>query len=394
MSTSPRRYTAAHLWLRPGLVFSPGELVVSAAGRVLKAGPIRRARVEHQAIFPGLVDAHVHLQIEPLPRARRSFLPWLRAVMGQMAMSDEPGRIAACRAAMLELLASGCTAVAEIDSTGLSPRALRALPLAGRCYQEVTGFHLGRRAAERLLDRREVAATRRCLAGFSPHAPYSVSTDLFRACARTGRALMVHVAECPEEVEFMRSGRGPFRDLLEELGRLPTESRPFHGSPVELLAKLDLLGPRCALVHCQELAPGDLDLIGEHGAPVVVCPGTIEYFRRRPVPLGDWLGRGMTIALGTDSRASNTGLSMLAEMARARRLWPELSPQRVLSMVTTAAGKAISRPSLGKLVVGGPADFIIVELGAQRSAQGCLEEFTHGRLRVLETFLGVGGKRG
>lgn len=374
------------------MVFSPGELLVSAAGRVLKAGPARRLPAANSAIFPGLVDAHVHLQIGELPRVRRSFLPWLRAVIGQGQTSTDEDRLEACRSSMLELISSGCTAVAEIDSSGLSPAALRTLPMAGRCYQEVTGYDLGHRAATRLLNLRGVRATRRCPSGFSPHAPYSVSPALFRACARSGRSSMVHLAECPEEVEFLHSGRGPFRDLLEQLGRLPKGHRPFRGSPVELLEKTGLLGPGCALVHCQELAAGDLDLICAAGAAMVICPGTIEYFRRKPVPLLDWLRRGLTVALGTDSRACNSGLSMLVEMARARRLWPGLSAERTLAMVTTAAGKAISRPSLGKLVVGGPADFITVELGAASTAQQCLEDFTHGRLKVLETYMGVAGE--
>ncbi len=398
MEAKPRHFRAAHLWLRPGLVYSPGELTVSANGRVLAAKALPSTRkVDACAIFPGLVNAHVHLQIPMLKQQRRDFLPWLGRVMGEMGSSSDEDKMRSCAAAIDQLTASGCTALGEIDSSGLSVRVLRNRPIAGRCYQEVTGFDLSAAKARQLLIRRDLPGSRHCWRGLSPHAPYSVSPALFRTCAASNRKATVHLAESAEEVEFLGSGKGPFRDLLVDLGRLPRGFKAPGRSPARYLDHVGLLGPDCSLVHCQHLDSGDPELIASRGARIVVCPGTIEYFRRPPVPLLRWLKLGIHVALGTDSRASNPAFSMLAEMAGARRLWPQLSPDRVLAMATRDAALAINRPGLGRLSPGAVADFVRVEIAAGQGEQACLEDFTQGRLRRLDTFsrgVRVSGKSG
>jgi cytosine/adenosine deaminase-related metal-dependent hydrolase len=353
--------------------------------------------VEQVAILPGLVNAHVHLQIPKLNQKRRAFLPWLRRVMAEVGASTEADKLRSAASSIEQLLASGCTSVGEIDSNGLSARLLRSTPIGGRCYQEVTGFDLSPRRSKDLLAMRDLPGSSRCLRGLSPHAPYSVSPALFRACAAMVRKATVHLAESKEEVEFLATGKGPFRDLLVELGRLPKGFKAVGTSPLEFLASVGLLGPDCSLVHCQELGPGDPERIAAAGAKIVLCPGSIEYFRRKPVPLLRWLKLGIRVALGTDSRASNVGLSMLAEMATARRLWPQLSPDQVLAMATRNGALALNRPGLGKLAEAGTADFIRVHIQPGSDWSACSEELTHGRSRVLDTFCAgarVTGKSG
>ncbi len=74
----------------------------------------------------------------------------------------------------------------------------------------------------------------------APHAPYSVSPGLFAAIradldAHPGQVSSIHLAESPEEIEFIRNGTGPWRALLEEL-RVWTETWEAPGtSPVASL---------------------------------------------------------------------------------------------------------------------------------------------------------------
>ncbi|MCC6670138.1 MAG: amidohydrolase family protein [Planctomycetes bacterium] len=385
--TGARAHRAALLWLGPDRVLAPGELVVGPHGRVLACRAIRARRVPPVAIVPGLVDAHVHLQIAPLERAERRFLPWLRAILRRRA-GTEPGALAARTARSLEaLLASGCTAVGEIDSAGSSPPLLRSFRLAGRCFQEVLGFDLGPRAAAIRVAERRLPGTRRCPAGLSPHAPYSVSDALFKAARRSGMPLQVHLAESEEEVEFVRRGRGPFRDLLAELGRLPEGYRAPASSPSAHLERLGLLCPTTSLVHAQHLERGDAERIAAHGAAIVVCPGTIQWFRRAAPPVPAWLELGIPVALGTDSPASCAAFSMVAQMRAARRLWPTLAPATILAMATRNGGQALARPGLGILRPGGAADFVTVPLAQAMAPAAFVDAFTAGELPVARLVL-------
>ncbi|MCA8963658.1 MAG: amidohydrolase family protein [Planctomycetes bacterium] len=349
---------ARRIWIDPQRSIQNAEVVWDGSGRIV-ALRRTRGRVRDVVLVPGLVDAHAHLQLEPLPAtAPRDFLPWVGAVMKQRAATAPAGMRAAARAHVKALQRDGVTAFGEIDSTGLSPAVLRAAGAAGRCYQELTGFHLTGAAARQLVQNRRVVGDGRLAAGLSPHAPYSVSGDLMRAAARRCRHLSIHCAEVPEEQQFLRTGEGPFAELLAALGRLPAGFRAPGVGAVRHLQRLGVLRPGTHLVHCQELERGDVARIRDAGAAIVVCPGTIEWFGREVPPVARWLAAGVPVAIGTDSRASNARWSLRGELALLGRMCPALSDRQLLTIATSHGAQALGRPGLGRLRRGGRADLL------------------------------------
>jgi cytosine/adenosine deaminase-related metal-dependent hydrolase len=146
-----------------------------------------------------------------------------------------------------------------------------------------------------------------------------------------------------------------------------------------------LLGPRTLLVHAQHVQEAEIVRLARSRTPVVICPGTVAWFRRPRPPLTRLLASGICVGLGTDSIASNDDLSIRAEMGRVRSLWPGLPPESVLYMATTAGGRCLARPGLGRLAVGGAADFIVVPMGVE--AGEFLDAFTAGRSAPESTWL-------
>ena len=344
----------------------PTRIVWDHRGRIVS---LRRTRdpVADVMVLPGLVNAHAHLQLPALPAPVREFLPWVGAVMASRQAVTAAAERAAVAGAVGELLAGGTTAIGEIDSSGSSLSAMARTPVIGRCYRELTGYHLDAAAARELVPQRRQSARGAIVVGLSPHAPYSVSLALFQAAHRASKHLAIHCAELPEEQQFLHTGRGPFADLLQRLGRLPAGHRPPRCGAVRWLEQSAVLGPRTQLIHCQELERGDLARIAAAGASIVVCPGTIEYFGRRPPPVPRWLANGIPVALGTDSRASNTGLCMRRELQRAARLWPELAPAQLLAMATTHGGRSLDLP-VGRLRRGSRADLLVIPAAATAAA--------------------------
>lgn len=340
-------------------------------------------------LLPGLVNAHAHLQLSALPRpAGPDFVAWLQAVISRRGQVGPLAAQARTERALDELLRSGCTAVGEIDSLGTSPALLHAIGMAGRCYQEVLGFDLDARAAANLVRVRARRGTVACAAGLSPHAPYSCSSALLRASRRATSHITVHVAEVEAELQLLRRGSGPMRRLLQRLGKWPRAGVPRHGSSVEWLAGSGALDRRTLLVHLQVSSASDLDLVRRRRSPVVVCPATIEFFRRQPPDVPGWLRAGIVVALGTDSRASSRGpLSMVTAMALARRMWPGLPPASVLAMATRWAACAIGRPGLGRIAQGGRADLCAFRLPHRASWSDAVDAATAGDLPVHGTWL-------
>lgn len=370
----------------------PGEIRWDARGRITALRPVRGS-VPDIAVLPGLVNAHAHLQLPPLLRTERAFMPWIDAVMASRLAATPAADRAHLRQSVRALLATGATAVGEIDSSGQGPGVLGSLPVRGRCYRELTGYHVDTPAAAALVHSRRYGAGRFPV-GLSPHAPYSVSAALFRAAAGASRHLAIHCAELPAEQRFLRTGTGPFRALLARLGRLPADCLPPGVGAVRWLERLGLLRPTTQLVHCQELERGDAARIAAAGASIVVCPGTITWFRRTPPPVPRWLAAGIPVALGTDSRASNDELSMRRELRLAQRLWPELSPRQLFRMATEHGARALDLP-VGRLQLGAPADLLVVEAGPHPAAT--LRRFLSGDSGLHEVRVGgrcvVGGRR-
>lgn len=371
------RLAARCVLLEPGVELSPGEIVWDRHGRITA---VRRPTgpVADLCVLPGLVDAHVHLQIEPVA-APREFLPWVRAVMTARGRQTAGQQRAAARAAAQALRADGVTAIGEVDSTGQSPRALASSNLVGRCYQELVGFDADARAARRLVRERRQPSANGLASGLSPHAPYSVSAALFAAASAASRHLAIHCAEVPEEQQFLHAGRGPFADLLRGLGKLPADFRAPAMGAVAWLEHLGVLRPSTQLVHCQELERGDVPRIAATGASIVVCPGTVAWFCRSIPPVPRWLAAGIPVALGTDSRASNRTFSLRAELQTAARWWPGLSPEELLRLATVHGGRALGQPGLGRLRRGGRADLLALPARSDRAADH-VAPFVHGDL--------------
>lgn len=372
-----RRLAARFVMLDAERVLAPGELVWDAAGRLRT---VRRARgpVADVCVIPGLVNAHAHLQLAPLASPPRSFLPWVGAVLAARAATTPADERRQLRAAIRSMVAGGATAVGDIDSSGLARREAAAAGLAGRSYRELTGFHLDAAASRALLRARREPALGDLAVGWSPHAPYSVSAALFRAARDDRRPLAVHCAELPEEQQFLRDGDGPFRELLQQLGRLPADFRAPGVGAVRWLERLGLLRPATQLVHCQELERGDVGRIARSGASIVVCPGTMAFFGRTPPPVPRWLAAGIPVALGTDSLASNSDLSLHLELQRAAAAWPQLRPEALLAMATAHGARALCRPDLGRLRRGGRADLVVLPAAGADDAMAAFTAFVAG----------------
>ena len=78
---------------------------------------------------------------------------------------------------------------------------------------------------------------------------------------------------------------------------------------------------------------------------------------------------GAAVALGTDSRASNPDLSMLAEMRHVARTFPEIAPADVLGLGTAAGAHALGRDTdVGTLEAGKLANLAVVELPSHDAA--------------------------
>jgi cytosine/adenosine deaminase-related metal-dependent hydrolase len=285
------------------------------------------------------------------------------------------------------LLESGTTLVGDVDSSGAVAPACRGLLLRVRRYREVldAGDPARTAAALKTLTRRARVGAR-MLEGISPHAPYTVSEDLWRELGRVCRArrahVMIHFAETAEETQWLKHGRGPMSAILAHAPRT---------SGLDAIERAGLLGPRTALVHGNLATKSECARIAVSGAALVHCPGTHAFFRRARFDAHAWLRAGVTLALGTDSLASNTDLDMGRELTLFARAHPHVEPAVAFACATKNGARALGLAGrAGELVPGAWADFTCFEVGSARG-RGVLEQIVHGRTRLAGTW--VGGRK-
>ena len=192
------------------------------------------------------------------------------------------------------------------------------------------------------------------------HAPYSTSPPLVAEIARRRREapLAIHLGESPEEIEFLRTGRGPFRELLEELGAWHPAWQPPECDPVEYLSRLGYLQRGVLAVHAVHLSDDALARLADAGAVVVTCPRSNEWVGAGLPRVSHFYAAGLPVAIGTDSLASAPTLNLFDELAELRRIAPDVAASALLDSATRQGARAL----------GAGADFGTISTGQARGA--------------------------
>jgi cytosine/adenosine deaminase-related metal-dependent hydrolase len=190
-----------------------------------------------------------------------------------------------------------------------------------------------------------------------------VRASLFHQAARLARSahapLAVHLAETQAELDLLHHRRGPFVPFLEELGAWAPDG--LADSPRRVMQLCDQRVPKL-FVHGNYLAPSARV---PRRSTVVYCPRTHAFFGHPPHPFRDLLARGVRVALGTDSLASNPDLDLLAEARFLHRLHPDLPGELLLRLATLAGAEALGwDDEAGSLAPGKSADLVVVPLSA------------------------------
>jgi aminodeoxyfutalosine deaminase len=350
--------------LERGCVVIQDDRITAVEAQGLRTADVDLGNV---AVLPGFVNAHTHLDLSGLrglapPSA--DFTAWLRTVIGHRRERTAAQVKVDVRVGLTESLACGTTLLGDIAGMGLSWQELVKAPLRSVVFYELLGLPRDRAAQawETALAWLELhPETETCRRGLSPHAPYSVRASLFRTAADLARRyalpLTTHLAETPAELELLRSHEGPFVPFLSSLGVWKPQGLVSSAEDV-LDVNRDV--PCVLFVHGNYLAP---TTAFPPGSSVVYCPRTHAAFGHSPHPFRQFLARGVRVALGTDSLASNPDLSVLNEARFLHQHHPDLPGEVLLRMATLAGAEALGwHEEAGSLTPGKSADLVVLPL--------------------------------
>ena len=352
-----------------------GGAIAVRDGAIIAVGPRDGIAAEHDAarvidasdslIIPGLIDAHTHMPMT-LFRGLADDLPlqvWLEQHVWpaeRQFIHPDTVRLGS-RLGVAELLRSGVTTVCDMyfyeDEVAAVVDELGSRAVLGQAFFDFPGpqgldVEHNISYAEQFIARWR--GHPRIVPALAPHAPYTVSPDLYRRlhalAERHDVLLLTHVAETRDED----------RDVRARYGRSPTRH----------LANLGLLDERLVAAHCVWVDGEEIELIATGGAAVVHNPRSNLKLASGIAPVPDMLRAGIRVGLGTDGAASNNELDLFAEMQIAAlihkgiRLDPLAVPATAaLEMATIGGARALRLDHLiGSLEVGKRADLAIVDL--------------------------------
>ncbi|MDR0667212.1 MAG: amidohydrolase family protein [Prevotellaceae bacterium] len=300
----------------------------------------------------GFVNAHCHLELSHLRHRLRpsgglaDFIGQMGGVPRQPPADDRA--LAAMRSADDEMQREGIIAVGDICNTAASFSVKRESPVYYHSFIEAVGLDESAAAATMQRLRRQCAEARRWRlpASLTPHAAYSLSDALLDAvmeAANRAGVLSVHNQESDAENELLVAGRGALHALFVAAGfPLPpvTGERSIH----RIVSRI---GPRtrALLVHNVALSEDDYDraVACLPRLTWALCPNS-NWYIGQAVPPADLLYRkNAQVAVGTDSLASNSRLSILEELKSISRRFPHIPLQTLLQWATANGAAALGR---------------------------------------------------
>jgi 5-methylthioadenosine/S-adenosylhomocysteine deaminase len=313
-------------------------------------------------VLPGFVNAHTHAGMTLL-RGYADDMPlkeWLeeRIWPAERHVNEEDVHAGTLLAAA-EMLAGGVTTFADmyihmngaaeaVERAGiravLGPGLFSALGPVEESVERVAEFH----------DRWDGGADGRIRVVFAPHAVYTCTPELLREAAdaarERGTGCHIHLSETRFEVESAREEHGM--------------------SPIALAAETGVLGTACVAAHCVWVTAEDVRMLREAGAGVAHNPRSNMKLASGIAPVGDLLGAGIPLGLGTDGAASTNQLTMLEEMRTAcllqkvsRQDPTSLPAATVLEMATIGGARALRLDDeIGSLTPGKRADLLTLRL--------------------------------
>lgn len=197
------------------------------------------------------------------------------------------------------------------------------------------------------------------------------------------------VDELPREVPLhvhLSEQRQENRDCLQQTGLTPTG----------LLARAGAVSARLTAVHATHVTEGDIRILGEAGAGVVMCPST-------EADLGDGIGpasaladAGAVVAIGSDQNAVVDPLLELRGLEAAERLAHEargqFSPEQLWRIGSVNGSRQLG-VGPGGIRVGAWCDLVELDLASSRTFGSAPEQVVLSATASDVVSVVVGGVR-
>ena len=341
-------------------------LVCDERGKIVDTVDERDAGGEVQKfegiITPGFINCHCHLELSHLKGLipeNTGLIDFVFSVVGQRHVADEQ-IISAIETAELQMIRNGIVAVGDISNTLSTYEQKQQKNLHYFNFVEVSGW-LPAVAEERFLRGKATldAFSNLSSASIVPHAPYSVSNNLWQLIKPfyKNKIATIHNQETCFEDELFLENKGDFLRMFSMMKMDMSFFRPTGQSSLRSYINKFKEAAQLILVHNTFIKEADIDfakmILAEKPVYYCLCVNANQYIEQALPPIDLLRKNNCRIVLGTDSLASNWSLSIMDEVKTICRNFPHIPLEEVLTWATTNGADALQmHHTLGSFETG------------------------------------------
>lgn len=376
-----------------GVGYKNGVAMIVDGGKILEfcdAGTVDSQykadevlNLEHHAVFPGFIDAHMHSEDNILRGLAQDTNNWMMYGLQPFAnaATAEDGQAGSC-VALIEAVKAGTTTLGdqnfEIDSiaqfiTKMGARGNLTLMFRAakkKVYNPGELYEFDDAMGEeglleniRMYDKWHNKGNIRIL--FGPQGPDFISPEMLLKTQK-----VVKERKTKMHLHTQQGDRETFQ-IVQRYGK----------RPVAFLKELGLLDESLMAIHLTDCEDEEARVVARSGASMVVNPASIGIIDGVVCPSVVFQEAGGNVALGSDQAPGNNCHNIIHEMKnvclfnKIKYQNPEVMPAwRALRMATIEGARAAGVGDIvGSLEPGKQADFIAVDL----DFPSMLPVFTH-----------------
>jgi 8-oxoguanine deaminase len=380
-------FTSNRLDASGGLVIADGRILEVLAAGQQPSGPVSQVfDASEHVVLPGLVNTHHHFY-QTLTRAcppalNKRLFPWLQTLYPIWAGLTPAQHALATELAMVELLLSGCTTVADhhylfpaglenaidIQAETSLKLCMRATLTRGSMSLSVDDGGLPPRSvvqteqvilddSKRLIEHWHQRDDQGLLeVALAPCSPFSVTPDIMRASAELAAqydvGLHTHLAETEDENAFCL--------------------KMFGQRPLDYLDSVGWLNNRTWLAHGIHFNDEEVQRLGAAGTGICHCPSSNMVLASGICRVNELRAAGSPVGLGVDGSASNDHSNLMQEVRQAlliqrlRYQADEFTHLDALHLATKGSAQVLRRDDIGELTPGKRADIAFFKLDEPR----------------------------
>jgi len=372
-----RKFKADHLFTGEKLLKGENVLITNGEGEIIsivdQAEAGEGVEVFKGIISPGFINAHCHLELSHLKNVipeGTGLVDFVFKVVSERHF-EESEILRAMEIAEQEMMSKGIVAVGDISNNSLSVAQKQKKNLQYYNFIETSGWlpQVAEMRLEKSKNIYEEFVKNGLLASIVPHAPYSVSEELWKMMIPyfDGKTISIHNQETAQEDLFFMEGKGDFINMFEMMKIDNSFYRAKKIRSVESYFKKFSTAASVILVHNTFTEQEDLDFINTYKSEDQVvsfclCPNANLYIENALPDVDLFVKNNCNIILGTDSLASNHQLDILEEIKTIVKKFPTIKTETLLKWATLNGAKALQmETTLGSFEKNKKPGVILIE---------------------------------